>query len=81
MSASIYLCLGRLINVHGSTLSRLRLRTYAFIFVTCDLLFLFLQATGGALAATGGSYFQEGQQEAAGSGREYHDRGAGVPGV
>lgn len=52
LSAAIYLCLGRIIVVYGEGISRIRPRTYAIIFVCCDLISLILQAAGGALTAT-----------------------------
>ena len=61
LSASIYLCLGRIIIVYGQNLSRFRPRTYAILFMSCDLLSLILQAAGGALASIGdaGSSLQD----------------------
>jgi len=52
ITAAIYLCLARIIIVHGEQHSRLKPRTYSLFFVGCDLLSLVLQAVGGALAAT-----------------------------
>ena len=52
LTASIYLCLARIIIVHGEQHSRLKPRTYSLLFVGCDFLSLVLQAVGGALAAT-----------------------------
>ncbi|KAL0258566.1 phospholipid-translocating ATPase rsb1 [Diplodia seriata] len=52
LSAAIYLCLGRIVVVYGQHVSRIAPRTYAIIFVCCDLLSLILQAAGGALTAT-----------------------------
>jgi 4-amino-4-deoxy-L-arabinose transferase-like glycosyltransferase len=51
LTASIYLCLARIIIAHGEQYSRLRPRTYSLLFVGFDLLSLVLQAAGGALAA------------------------------
>ncbi|KAF2500062.1 RTA1-domain-containing protein [Lophium mytilinum] len=51
-SGCIYLCLGRIITVVGPENSRLQPRTYAKIFIGCDLFALVLQAVGGALAST-----------------------------
>lgn len=50
-SASIYICLGRIVIVYGETISRLRPRTYTIIFILCDLLSLVLQAAGGAITS------------------------------
>ncbi|KAH7356874.1 RTA1 like protein-domain-containing protein [Rhexocercosporidium sp. MPI-PUGE-AT-0058] len=52
LSASIYLCLARIVNVYGENLSRFKPRTYTLFFVTCDLLCLVLQALGGGIAST-----------------------------
>ncbi|KAL1962951.1 hypothetical protein VTN77DRAFT_9047 [Rasamsonia byssochlamydoides] len=55
LSASIYLCLGRIVTVYGAHLSRFKPRTYSVVFVTCDIISLILQAAGGAIAASGGA--------------------------
>jgi hypothetical protein len=52
LTASIYLCLTRIIIVHGQQFSRFRPRTYSLVFVGVDLVCLILQAIGGAFAAT-----------------------------
>ncbi|GIJ97925.1 hypothetical protein Aspvir_000031 [Aspergillus viridinutans] len=54
ITAAIYLCFGRVIIVYGEGFSRIKSRTYAIIFVACDLLCLILQAAGGAVTATAG---------------------------
>ena len=51
-SASIYLCLSRLVVVYGENLSRFRPRTYTITFVCCDITSLVLQAIGGGIAST-----------------------------
>lgn len=51
LSASIYLCLARLVVVYGEENSRFKPRTYTYVFMTCDFFALLLQAAGGALAA------------------------------
>jgi len=51
LSASIYLCLGRIITVHGVSLSRLSPKAYTITFITCDFISLVLQAVGGAIAS------------------------------
>ncbi|KAI8905399.1 putative RTA1 domain protein [Powellomyces hirtus] len=51
MSASTYLCLGRIITVNGSYLSRLSPRTYTIVFIICDFISLVLQSIGGAIAS------------------------------
>jgi hypothetical protein len=52
LSASIYLCLARIITVYGTDISRLKPQTYTKMFVSCDFVSLVLQAVGGALAST-----------------------------
>lgn len=52
LTAGIYLCLGRVIVAIGSENSRLKPKLYTYIFVSCDLLSLVLQAIGGGMAAT-----------------------------
>ncbi|KAL5358591.1 RTA1 like protein-domain-containing protein [Aspergillus floccosus] len=54
VTAAIYLCFGRVIIVYGESFSRIKSKTYAIVFVTCDLLCLILQAAGGAATATAG---------------------------
>jgi hypothetical protein len=51
-SASIYLCLARIIPVYGKDLALLSARTITVIFVGCDFVSLVLQAVGGAMTAT-----------------------------
>lgn len=52
LTASIYLCLGRIVIVYGQNISRFSPRFYTITFVICDFISLLLQAVGGALAAT-----------------------------
>ncbi|QDS69674.1 hypothetical protein FKW77_009595 [Venturia effusa] len=52
LAASIYLCLARLIVVYGESISRVKPRTYAILFMSCDFISLLLQAAGGAIAAS-----------------------------
>ena len=52
ITASIYLCLGRLVVVYGSGISRFSPKFYTITFITCDIISLLLQAAGGALAAS-----------------------------
>lgn len=52
LSASIYLCLSRIIVIYGRTVSRLRPATYTITFISFDLFSLILQAAGGAVAAS-----------------------------
>ncbi|RAL13911.1 RTA1 domain-containing protein [Aspergillus homomorphus CBS 101889] len=51
LSASIYICLGRIVIIYGESISRLRPKTYTIVFVTCDLISLILQAAGGAITS------------------------------
>ena len=50
-SASIYLCLARIIAIYGTELSWLKPRTITCFFIICDFISLCLQAAGGALAS------------------------------
>ncbi|KEF59046.1 uncharacterized protein A1O9_03889 [Exophiala aquamarina CBS 119918] len=60
LSASLYLCLGRIITLFGDRLSLLRPKIITWIFVCCDLLSLLLQSVGGAITSI--SDDQEGSQ-------------------
>jgi len=51
ISASIYLTLARIIPTYSATLSRFQPRTYTILFITFDVIALFLQAVGGAIAS------------------------------
>jgi hypothetical protein len=51
-TASIYLCLGRIITVHSIDLSMLKPKWVTVIFVCCDFFSLVLQGAGGGIAAT-----------------------------
>jgi RTA1 like protein len=51
LSASIYLCLARIVVVYGEEASRFKPRTYTVVFCTGDFLALLLQAVGGAIAS------------------------------
>jgi hypothetical protein len=53
LSASIYLCLGRIITTFGERLSLLKPKIITWIFILCDSLSLLLQSAGGAITATG----------------------------
>lgn len=50
-TAGIYLCLGRIVAVYGTECSRVKPKTYTYVFVTCDLISLILQAAGGAITS------------------------------
>lgn len=52
LTAAIYLCLGRIVNVYGAHLSYFKPRTYTIVFCTFDFICLLLQAAGGAIAST-----------------------------
>ncbi|KAF6233173.1 hypothetical protein HO173_008717 [Letharia columbiana] len=52
LTASIYLCLSRLVTVCGPQYSRLAPRSYTYIFIGCDLFALVLQGAGGGIAST-----------------------------
>ncbi|KAL6231529.1 hypothetical protein BDW75DRAFT_42576 [Aspergillus navahoensis] len=54
ITAAIYLSFGRVIIIYGEQSSRLKAKSYAKIFVACDILCLVLQAAGGAITATAG---------------------------
>ncbi|KAF4233516.1 hypothetical protein CNMCM8980_010235 [Aspergillus fumigatiaffinis] len=51
LSASIYICLGRIVTIYGESISRLRPKIYTIVFVGCDLVSLILQAAGGAITS------------------------------
>jgi hypothetical protein len=59
LSASIYLCLARIVTAFGGHLSRFKPRTYTIVFMSCDLVSLVLQALGGAIAAGANTTDQE----------------------
>ncbi|KAH0557084.1 hypothetical protein GP486_005125 [Trichoglossum hirsutum] len=59
VSASIYLCLGRLINTIGAEISRFKPRTYACVFVFCDVISILLQVVGGAITASARDNYQD----------------------
>ncbi|KIW60045.1 hypothetical protein PV05_00295 [Exophiala xenobiotica] len=51
LSASIYLCLARIIYIFGEKLSLLRPRVITYIFMACDSVSLVLQSAGGAITS------------------------------
>ncbi|KAL5329471.1 hypothetical protein ACEPPN_002985 [Leptodophora sp. 'Broadleaf-Isolate-01'] len=55
-TASIYLCLARIIVVYGEGNARFKPRTYAIFFIASDIISLVLQATGGAKASGADTY-------------------------
>ncbi len=52
LAAAIYVCLGRIVVVYGEYISRIRPRTYTFLFMGCDFVSLVVQAIGGGVAAS-----------------------------
>lgn len=60
-TAAVYLTLSRLVVIYAPDRSRLRPQVYTYIFITCDLVALILQAVGGAMASMGdpGSSMQQ----------------------
>jgi hypothetical protein len=54
LSASIYLCLSRIVHIYSASASRIRPKYYTYVFISCDLLSLTLQGAGGGIAATAG---------------------------
>ena len=51
-SASIYLCLARIISVFGTHLSPLKPRTITCIFIFCDFVSILLQTLGGSITGS-----------------------------
>lgn len=51
--AGIYYVLGRMLKLHGDNFSVLKPRWFSYIFVTCDVISLVVQAVGGVMAAIG----------------------------
>jgi hypothetical protein len=56
LSASVYLCLSRIVIIYGENVSRFRPRTYTLFFTCCDFFSLLLQAIGGAIASIATDY-------------------------
>ncbi|KAF4983053.1 hypothetical protein FZEAL_1453 [Fusarium zealandicum] len=52
IAAAIYLTLGRMVVVHGESISRIKPRTYTTFFLGCDIVSLLVQAVGGGIAAS-----------------------------
>lgn len=52
LTASIYLCLARIIVVYGPQYARFKPRTYSIVFMCSDFLALVLQGAGGGIAST-----------------------------
>ena len=55
-TASVYLCLARIIVVFGEGLSRFKPRTYTISFVISDIISFILQALGGGKASGAQTY-------------------------
>ena len=51
LSASIYLCLARIVVIFGESIARFRPAFYTVTFICCDFFSLLLQAAGGAIAS------------------------------
>jgi len=51
-AAGIYFCLSRIVISFGADNSRIAPAKYPYIFITCDILSLLLQAAGGGIAAS-----------------------------
>src|SRR5215469_1109823 len=51
-TAGIYVVLGRLIQIMGRSTSPISAAAYLWIFCTCDIISLVIQAVGGGMAAT-----------------------------
>ena len=51
-TAGVYVILGRLIQIMGRSTSPISAAAYLWIFCTCDILSLVIQAIGGGMAAT-----------------------------
>ena len=52
LSASIYLCLARIVVIYSRGAARFKPQTYTYIFISCDFFSLVLQGAGGGLAST-----------------------------
>ncbi|KAF2836508.1 putative RTA1 domain protein [Patellaria atrata CBS 101060] len=53
LSAGVYLTLKHIAIVMGAQFSRIRPKWYTWIFMSCDIISILIQATGGAIAAGG----------------------------
>ncbi|OVF09092.1 putative sphingoid long-chain base transporter [Clavispora lusitaniae] len=51
LMAGVYYILGKMLVLHGPGYSTLRPKWFSYIFVSCDLISLIVQAVGGAMAA------------------------------
>lgn len=50
--AGIYYILGRMLTIHGDSFCILKPKWFSYIFVSCDVISLVVQAVGGGMAAT-----------------------------
>ncbi|KAH8684450.1 RTA1 like protein-domain-containing protein [Tricladium varicosporioides] len=54
LAAAVYISLARIVRTFGSETSYLKPKLYTWIFVTCDVIALILQAAGGGIAGGAG---------------------------
>ncbi|RCK54550.1 Sphingoid long-chain base transporter RSB1 [Candida viswanathii] len=59
LMAGIYFLFGQLVVIHGRHYSWLRPMFYSYIFVTCDVISLVVQAVGGGLSAVAASEYDD----------------------
>jgi len=52
LTASIYLCLSRIVVIYSESAARFKPKTYTLFFIVCDIISLTLQGAGGGVAAT-----------------------------
>jgi hypothetical protein len=61
LAAGIYLTVKHVVNFVGPEYSRLKPRLYPWIFISCDICSIVVQAVGGGVAASGGTSSQTSQ--------------------
>lgn len=59
MSASIYLCLSRIIIMYNPEAARFKPQVYTYLFISSDFVSLMLQSAGGAIASTADTHSTE----------------------
>ncbi|EMG50713.1 hypothetical protein G210_1445 [Candida maltosa Xu316] len=59
LMAGIYFLFGQLVVIHGLHFSILKPMFYSYIFITCDVVSLVVQAVGGALAAIAAEEYED----------------------
>ena len=59
LMAGIYFLFGQLVVIHGRHYSWLKPMYYSYIFVTCDVISLVVQAIGGGLSAVAASEYED----------------------